>query len=401
MNFFIKSFSKINRNDLFEFSFFLFVLVSFNNEFKNVRSIWWITIFLYNFLFCLSFNWKIHFHLSKFKIWALCFFSICLISLGYSLNKQIVIDNLMNILIILIVCFTLDDKINSYNDLIKFIYIFVLGIYIDLLYVLFTFDLSLFRLAQIGYASTGVWNGNEVALDAFITIPFLLFALDTSESKYRKIFYLVSILIPVYLIYMTSSRKGFICLVLSFCLYIIFKKPKKIIRNICIIIIFCCSITWAIFEVPILYETIGWRMNGFFNLISGSGKIDSSTFLRKKYIDLGLKYFRYSPLFGYGLSNFSIINFIELGKNTYSHNNFIEILIGTGLLGFISYYSIYFYEIQKFIKMLINHKTLFLTKVIFIEFIIFLLMHFALVTYISVDQWLLLLFLYHSLKFVK
>jgi O-antigen ligase len=69
-------------------------------------------------------------------------------------------------------------------------------------------------------------------------------------------------------------------------------------------------------------------------------------------IKKGMEYFWKRPITGYGLDNFRIITNYS---NLYSHNNFIEILFSSGVIGFCIYYS-------KYLLLLIKQCTLKLTK---------------------------------------
>ena len=60
----------------------------------------------------------------------------------------------------------------------------------------------------------------------------------------------------------------------------------------------------------------------------------------------GWNWFLEHPVFGVGVNNFrALSNLVPLfaGKNFYAHNNYIEMLVGCGLVGFILYYSAHFY----------------------------------------------------------
>lgn len=152
-------------------------------------------------------------------------------------------------------------------------------------------------------------------------------------------------------------------------------------------------------EVPSLYQNVGWRLEALTYSITGKGKADSSTLLREKYIKIGIESFKESPVVGYGVGTFSEINKVKTNHNTYSHNNFIEIAVGMGLIGFISYYWIYVYLIMEYLKLFIHKRTSFLDNVLFIVFILYFVTQVGLVTYESLIQCLLILFLYKAMEF--
>ena len=67
-------------------------------------------------------------------------------------------------------------------------------------------------------------------------------------------------------------------------------------------------------------------------------------------IEQGLEAFRTHPFFGGGWYYFSKYT----GIHSYSHNNFIEILVTYGVFGFSLYYGMYYFLILKLIKIVKN-----------------------------------------------
>ena len=70
---------------------------------------------------------------------------------------------------------------------------------------------------------------------------------------------------------------------------------------------------------------------------------------------MGLNAFKESPILGIGLDNARLLTRATYGFDHYLHNNFVELLADTGLLGFCSYYSMYLYCFYNFIKLFKTH----------------------------------------------
>ena len=64
-------------------------------------------------------------------------------------------------------------------------------------------------------------------------------------------------------------------------------------------------------------------------------------------IQYGMDYFKERPLLGHGIENFRYLYAQEVGKETYSHNNYIELLVNNGIVGLLLYYSFYISVILK------------------------------------------------------
>ena len=172
--------------------------------------------------------------------------------------------------------------------------------------------------------------------------------------------------------YWMGSRKTIVFFVLGMCGVILLKKPKKMVRNL-IIVVCIMAVSWnLVMEVPSLYKNVGWRLEALTASVTGRGKVDSSTLLREKYIKVGTKAFKKSPIIGYGVNTYREINKVETGHHTYSHNNFIEVAVGLGIIGLLAYYWIYLYLIARFIKLFIRKKVNFLMSILFVLCVLYL-----------------------------
>jgi O-antigen ligase len=98
-----------------------------------------------------------------------------------------------------------------------------------------------------------------------------------------------------------------------------------------------------------LYNVLGVRIEQLLNALSGEGNVDNSTIVRFQMIDEGINLFKERPFLGYGIDNYASISTFS----TYSHNNYIELLVGVGIFGTVIYYSLYvsiFFKLIKFVR---------------------------------------------------
>lgn len=118
---------------------------------------------------------------------------------------------------------------------------------------------------------------------------------------------------------------------------------------------------WAMINVPVLYNAVGYRIEGLLNLFSSSSQADASTLTRLNFIVIAFKLFLRSPLVGIGLYNYPIVAYEDFsiwGKVS-AHCNFAEILADLGIIGFLPYYSLFFYAVlrlYKIAKVTVHHK---------------------------------------------
>lgn len=105
-----------------------------------------------------------------------------------------------------------------------------------------------------------------------------------------------------------------------------------------------------------LYNIVGYRFAEILNLFSGDLEEHSSTWYRYSMMQNGIKLFLQKPILGWGMANASEYNVFEWAyeDGVYLHSNYLELLVDIGLLGTISYYSIYFRALRLNIKKLLG-----------------------------------------------
>ena len=135
-----------------------------------------------------------------------------------------------------------------------------------------------------------------------------------------------------------------IFIVLSILLALMLKykdDAKSMLNYVLIVIVTFSACYYLLFNVPQIYSVIGVRFQNLFDFVSGKGTNEGSIMTRLYYTNLGFQLFFKKPLLGYGAGNYSAILNQIADKETYSHNNYTELLVGTGLLGTIAFYLTY------------------------------------------------------------
>ncbi|TKD70735.1 O-antigen ligase family protein [Pseudalkalibacillus hwajinpoensis] len=156
-----------------------------------------------------------------------------------------------------------------------------------------------------------------------------------AKKSNKTIYYLF--LIPFIVIsLMTGSRKAFLALLggVSLFLFISIRRVKNKSLVSIIIVFFIVLLYELSMNTSFLHEVLGQRLAGA-NIFSNS-QVDSSTRDRLRLYNEGWLLFQSNPVLGYGLDNFRRVSFF----GGYSHNNFIEVLTSTGIIGFFVYYSL-------------------------------------------------------------
>lgn len=230
-------------------------------------------------------------------------------------------------------------------------------------------------------------NVNTMALQASITTLLSVFY-GLNKNKW----YFCLGIIPASIALGTGSRKAIILIILSIILLYILKRNvrsniKNAIKKACIFSLIIIGII-ALIKQPIFSNVTG-RMEGVINAIKGNGEIDASTKERSLYIKYGIEQFKESPILGIGIDNSSDITLQASGRETYLHNNYIELLATVGIIGFALYYYLYIIILYKGI-LKIKEKNIYGSLVVTI-FISLLVMEFAMVTYFDKSTYIYIL----------
>lgn len=188
---------------------------------------------------------------------------------------------------------------------------------------------------------TGERLGQEICgINSFGMYASLTFALCLYLARIRgKWLYYVLMLLPLLLVVASSSRKA---LLLGFCAILYFfaaqKLQKSFAKGILIVAVIVGGVL-LVLQLP-AFEQIWMRLQIFFETtVQGSTSSDESTEIRFRLIDVGLQFFKSHPLFGYGTNSFRYIAGTYFSMSEISaHNNYVDILVNFGLIGFAFYY---------------------------------------------------------------
>ena len=174
----------------------------------------------------------------------------------------------------------------------------------------------------------------------------------------------VAFLLPiVVVIAATQSRKAIVYVIAGVLLLIFLKNMDskdflKALIKIFIGIVFAVIVIAVLLQLE-MFSGVKERLSGFINSLLGGGEVDNSTIVRDEMVSFGFSVWKQHPLLGIGMDNTYIIAEKYLGRETYLHNNYVEILCGGGLVGGCLYYVMYAYLFVSFMKYRKVNKPLF------------------------------------------
>lgn len=272
---------------------------------------------------------------------------VAIASSFWAVNFDIAAKKSFQMIYILINMFIVYNVIKIYSLEKYFMYGILTGTLANFIFLLGPFSPP-FEIYQLGRAMGSMGNANVLAiLMNFSVFTSILYIHLYKPKRYFSLYLSVNIFLALYIIFITASKKGLILATILILMFLIsnLKNIKKLfiisIMIIVAVIIFKSSVDQSEFFVQI--EAVTKRFEEFSNQIEGKDKY-GSTAQRLKYIKTGMNLFENRSILGYGIDNFRTFSY------SYSHNNYIEILVGLGLVGLsllMLMYSSILYNINK------------------------------------------------------
>lgn len=176
---------------------------------------------------------------------------------------------------------------------------------------------------------------NEFAGAAVARLPLALCLLRVEKHWLKRLFLLAGAGMMTCGVIMTWSRGGLLALVWALVLFVLRQKRKLVWLVIVGVILLAVLVTMP--------SSLRARMSV---MLSGEQKADTSLMRRTTYQVYGLKLFCQHPLLGIGFGRFSEAyahseyRFLQGAGKQVAHNTYLEILAGTGLIGFVPFMAL-------------------------------------------------------------
>ncbi len=232
----------------------------------------------------------------------------------------------------------------SYNE-IDLEYLFHISFYILLFGVVFTLSISAFQILN------GSWEGgqrlsserlNPISLGRYSAVLFILgFGLMKIQHK-KRLFLVTGMLIGLIGVLLSGSRGAFVSLILVLIVTILSKASFK--KILWFSLLLPLSAAMGIFLMSILVPEI----DVIDNYLAMGGKDDQSAQIRYQMYNGALEQFYNNPIFG------DLI--IEREYKFYPHNQVLEILMATGIIGLLVFTTLNVFVFRK-LKCLKNRNT--------------------------------------------
>ena len=281
-------------------------------------------------------NVKIRWYL----IWGVLFILLAFSSILWSGSETDILYSFLWILQAYLIFIVTIGNINSINMLEFTLKSFIFACLILSIRLLIMTPYSMWGSRRLGTAIG--YNPNVIGMQMTVGVLSSVYFLKRSS---RKVFLIILNILFSVIIILSGSRKSILGLMLGIGSYLLLtSKTMKFSKRIMIMIIspiLLYGFVYIIYNVDLFYNIVGYRLDQLYNVFFGDGDT-----IRLHMINEGIHLFSLRPFLGYGLSGYSRMS----SFGTYSHNNYIELLVNFGLIGFLLYYSMYLYFLVRLVN---------------------------------------------------
>ena len=260
-------------------------------------------------------------------------------SILWSFNSDKALQQFYTEVQLLLLCITVYEYISIYGELKEYIFSLYISGFFLALYALIVYGGP---VRYVTLMSAGKRLGGLIANENVYGYVFAVAAISGlyyAIIRKKRLHFIPSVLF-VFFSFSSGSKKDVFLIVAGSFFVCWFKYGLRKIYKIVFAIFILSLAGLFIIRLP-QFAMIKERLDAFL-----SGNISSSDYARLNMIRFGWEKIMEKPIFGYGLQNFRLM----FPSGQYSHNNFIEVAFSLGSIGFLIYYSMYFFPAVKMIN---------------------------------------------------
>ena len=233
-----------------------------------------------------------------------------------------------------------------------------------ILYVRLLVFCALFASVYLLIKTSSGWRSgtriNGVIGDANQASAYLAYSIPVSlycgERRFLPQWFVAADIVFVAIaIGIMGSRSGITVVMIGILLYWFIRLlqrgvfSSRTIFGVILILIFTYAMVQLIMNNEIAYKIIGSRFESFIDIISGrrSKVNENSYYQRQALYALAVDLFRQHPIIGVGIDAYGWYA-SRVIRNTFSHNDYLQLLSCVGFVGFSLYYTQHVYIASKF-----------------------------------------------------
>lgn len=283
--------------------------------------------------------------LSTYTIWNLIFMAVSVITMGYGPEFKIMSGQFYLMIVSFFLTFFFQLFIRNGEDFKKMCWFYTFASLFLMLLLHSKGMLVGTADERLGQDTFG--NANKFAALMMIAVLYELWLLIYGTTKpLHKTFVALVIIYNMYGLSLSAGRKYVLIPFIYLYLLLIYKTNKNGRKHIVFYTLLMSLLVGgaytAIMRVPVLYESIGIRMEAMLDKTSEVAEDDGSSRTREIMRKDAIQQWQKRPLTGYGFDSYKYRAKQTVRKFFYSHCNYTELLYNGGILYFLLYYWIYY-----------------------------------------------------------
>ncbi len=215
--------------------------------------------------------------------------------------------------------------------------------------------------------------GDINMLGTYCAFAFLIAFTTMMANRKMRLWCIAAMVIMLPMIMFTGSRKSILLIAAGILAFMLLWGSNRALVGKILLGIAAVYLLFMLIEKIPAFSNISGHFDDLFNLVSGSGDLDKGDINRIRFIEEGWNLFLEKPIFGHGF----IGSYYYFG--TYTHCNYIELLMNNGAIGCGIYYFFRGKILAKTIKLF--DRTDYLLALCLIFSLILLISDIAVVTY--------------------
>ena len=246
-----------------------------------------------------------------------------------------------------------------------------------LLFAIYRYGVSGFFQQMLGGSRMGREITNENTFGMAFSQALIMAYYYYLKSR-KKIHFASMAIFLIFALSSGSKKALLMCIVGVVGLSLFYYGFQRIWKTVLVAAV-VAIVGYFILQLP-LFSVINGRITSYL-----SGDLNTSDMNRMRFIEYGISLIKEKPIHGWGLQNFRYVT----GTGAYSHNNFIEVFVSTGIIGFLIYYSMYLTAGWTVIRRFIQRKevTMIVSLILLLISVVF---GYGAVQFYSKDTWFFL-----------
>ena len=279
----------------------------------------------------LMLRWLMVGSVNLYFFWSWAFTTLVVASVIWAYEPMIALSDALKVLLTVTVCFLVSVWLDSYEKITRLFNAILLSNLWMISRIILAVPFSYWGTRRFSYIF-GL-NVNPLSMRLVLGVVLAMFLIFDNSKKKVKFIYAIHVVISLGMILLLGSRRSLVAASVGFMLLRTL-TTRKIMKSVVFGAIITFVLIYVSLNVPILYTIIGQRLERTVYSVLGSGALDAG---RANLISRGWDLFAQRPFGGWGAGNYQYVS----GFGMYSHNNYVELLVSFGILGFPLFYVLH------------------------------------------------------------